>query len=66
MNHQLPESQSWTCIRLARRLGPQRAARRLGISVDDLARICAGFLVSPRVVRSVVGALAVSRLPKAA
>jgi hypothetical protein len=59
MSPQIPDAARWFAVRLARRMTPARAARRLGVTVDQLARICAGFPVRARVVRTVAGAFAV-------
>jgi hypothetical protein len=58
----IPDQCRWYAIRLAARTSPSVAARRIGIRVDELARVCAGFPVSRRALRAVAGAATVSAL----
>ena len=53
MMHPVADLTRWHAVRLASRLGPARAARRLRVRVGDLAHVCAGWPVCPRVAAAV-------------
>jgi len=59
---EIPDLARWYVVRLTVRSSPRRVAQRLGIRTTDLARVCAGFPVSRRVARAVIGAFTVATL----
>lgn len=50
----------WFAVHLANATSPSIAARRLGVRVDELARVCAGFPVRKHVAVAIEGAFSTS------